>query len=115
MDRTNLASLTEDAISVTQPVSREPLHPRVHESVRVHHEGIEVDQGTTVFAPLPPAVVTVSREVYHLRLPRVRIVGDRLKNEKTKKRKKHQKKKTNMKSRIKHQKTAKKKKLSIFS
>lgn len=70
----NLAGLAEDAVPVAQPVSREPLHPRVHESIRVHHEGVEVDQRATVLAALPPAVVAVPREMDHLRLPRLWVV-----------------------------------------
>lgn len=75
---TNLASLAEDAVPVAQPIPGEPLHPRVHESIRVHHEGVEVDQGAAVLAPLPPAVVAVPREVDDLRLPLFRAVRHRL-------------------------------------
>lgn len=72
--KTNLASLAEYAVPIAQPISGEPLHPRVHEGVRVHHEGVEVDQGAPVLAPFHPAVVTVSREVDDLGIPRFCVV-----------------------------------------
>lgn len=76
--KNHLASLAEDVVPIPEPVPSEPFHPRVDKRVRVHHEGVEVDQGAAVLAPLPPAVVTVAGEVNHLRLPRVGVVRDRL-------------------------------------
>ena len=44
----------------------------------MQHEGVKVDQGTPISAPLRPAVVAVPGKVDNFRLPRFFVVRHRL-------------------------------------
>lgn len=74
----HLAGLAEDLVPIPQAVPREAFDPRVHHGVGMHDEGVEVDKGPARAAPFRPAVMTVSGEIDHLRIPLHFIVDDSL-------------------------------------